>query len=182
MAISYNHRNADASTLTNNPEHAAVPEDRIGLDGKWDVGIGLWFETSLIKKHVNIGAFTNQTLLTIGADYTFGIGSGLNVVGEHFIFGYNENNFGFGNSSNTTALSVSYPIGFFDRLSVFATYTWEAKAPSFFLNFQHDFRKITGYLMAYYTPSTNLNIGNEESAFVSSFTGPGLRVMLVFNH
>ena len=182
MAISYNHRNADASTLTNNPENAAVPEDRIGLDGKWDVGIGLWFETSLIKKHVNIGDLTNQTLLTIGADYTFGIGSGLNVVGEHFIFGYNENNFGFANSSNTTALSLSYPIGFFDRLSIFATYTWEAKAPSFFLNFQHDFRKITGYLMAYYTPSTNLNIGNEESAFVSSFTGPGLRVMLVFNH
>jgi hypothetical protein len=74
-----------------------VPEDRIGLDGKWDVGIGLWFETSLIKKHVNIGAFTNQTLLAIGADYTFGIGSGLNVVGEPFIFGYDENTFGFAN-------------------------------------------------------------------------------------
>ncbi len=182
MAISYNHRTADASDFTINPELASIPEDRIGLDGKWDVGIGLWFETVLIKKHISIGDFTNQTLLTIGTDYTFGLGSGLNVVAEHLIVGFDESSFGFSTSTNTTALSISYPVGFFDNLSLFTTYNWETESASFFLNYQHDFKKITAYLMAYYTPDTSLNLGNDESDFVSSFTGPGLRVMLVFNH
>jgi hypothetical protein len=84
--------------------------------------------------------------------------------------------------ANTTAMSVSYPIGFFDNLSMFTTYSWEANAPSFFLNYQHDYRLITAYLMAYYTPGTSLNVGNEESDFVGNFTGPGLRLMLVFKH
>ena len=84
--------------------------------------------------------------------------------------------------ANTTAMSISYPIGFFDNLSIFTTYSWEANAPSFFLNYQHDYRLITAYFMAYYTPSATLNVGNEESDFVGNFTGPGLRVMLVFKH
>lgn len=179
LAISYNHRTADASNLIPETEYTEIPEDRIGLDGKWDVGVGLWFESAYIKKQNNIG---EEFLGTLGMDYTFPLGSGLNVIVEHLYVEYNLTGVNLNTKANTTALSVSYPIGFFDNLSMFATYSWEANAPSFFLNYQHDYRLITAYLMAYYTPSTALNVGNEESDFVGNFDGPGLRLMLVFKH
>jgi hypothetical protein len=183
IALSYHHRTADATDLIANPNLEQIPEDRIGLDGKWDVGVGLWFEGAYIKKHKDVGIFTHQTLLTLGTDYTFPIGSGLHFVLEHLLIGYDPAQLGFENNFNTTAVNVSYPIGFFDNLSLFSTYSWETEVASFFLNYQHDFRKITAYLMAYYTPEMVINLtGNEQSNFVSSFTGPGLRLMLVFNH
>ncbi|TRX51209.1 hypothetical protein FNH22_24660 [Fulvivirga sp. M361] len=182
LALSYHHRTADATEITDNPGFEQVPENRIGLDGKWDLGVGLWFEGAYIKKQKNIGLFTHQVLATLGMDYTFGVGSGLNVVAEHLMIGYDQTGIGFAANYNTTALNISYPIGFFDNLNMFTTYSWEAETASFFLNYQHDFRRVTGFFMVYYTPTTTLDLGNEGSDFVNSFTGPGLRVMLVFNH
>jgi len=179
LAVSYNHRTADASNLFPETQFTEIPEDRIGLDGKWDVGVGLWFESAYVKKQNNFG---EAFLGTLGMDYTFPLGSGLMVVVEHLYVEYNLPCVDLNTHANTTAMSVSYPIGFFDNLSMFTTYSWEANAPSFFLNYQHDYRLITAYLMAYYTPGTSLNVGNEESDFVGNFTGPGLRLMLVFKH
>lgn len=179
LALSYHHRTADATNLIPIQDLENIPEDRIGLDGKWDIGIGLWFESAYIKKQ---NFFGEEFLGTLGMDYTFPLGSGLNVVLEHLYIEYKQEDFGVNATYNTTAMSISYPIGFFDNLSFFTTYSWEANAPSFFLNYQHDYRLITAYFMAYYTPSTSLNVGNEDSDFVSNFTGPGLRVMLVFKH
>jgi hypothetical protein len=183
LAFSYNHRTANANDLLNTTELEKIPENRIGLDGKWDIGIGLWFETSYIKKQKDVGDFTHQTLATLGMDYTFPLGNGLNTVVEHLVVGYDQNNLGFNNNSNITALNVSYPVGFFDNLSMFMTYSWEEEKGSFFLNYQHSFPKITGYFMAYYTPSADVTLaGDKRNDFVSSFTGFGLRVMLVFKH
>ena len=182
LALSYHHRYADVSEFPQFATLDAIPENRIGLDGKWDVGVGLWFESAYIKKQQNVGELTNQTLFTLGSDYTFGIGSGLNVVFEHMVLGYDESNIGFATHYNTSAVSISYPIGFFDHLSFFTTYSWEFRAASYFLNYQHDFRKITGYFMAYFTPKTSSSFVYNSNDFVNSFTGPGLRVMLVFNH
>lgn len=182
LALSYNHRSADASEYFNDSTYSKIPEDRIGLDGKWDLGVGLWFEGAYIKKHQNVGLLTSQTLLTLGIDYTFPLGSGLFCVLEHLVTGYDENKLTLKNGANITALNISYPIGFFDNLSLFTTYSWESEDVSFFLNYQHDFKRITAYFMAYYTPENSFNVDNSENEFVSAFTGPGLRLMLVFNH
>ena len=179
LAVSYHHRTADATNIFPSPDLEQIPENRLGLDGKWDVGVGLWFESAYIKKEKNLG---EQFLGTLGIDYTFPVGSGLMLVVEHMYIEYALDGAGLNAKANTSAINLSYPIGFFDNLSVFATYSWEAEAPSLFVNFQHDFRKVTTYLMAYYTPSTTLNFGNEDSDFVSNFTGPGLRLMVLFKH
>lgn len=182
LALSYHHRTADAESITGMELYEQIPEDRVALDGKWDLGIGLWFESASIMKHKDIGAFTNETLFTLGMDYTFGIGSGLNILAEHMVVGYDEDPFGFNTHSNTTALSLSYPIGFFDNLNAYATYSWEAEAASFFLNYQHDFKRISGYAMAFYTPDAPTRLGNDENNFIGSFSGPGLRLMVVYKH
>jgi len=180
LALSYHHRTANSENLAFVPQFEKIPENRIGIDGKWDVGIGLWFEGAYIHKTKNLGAFTNQTLLNIGADYTFGLGNGLNVMMEHLITSFDEKAFVFENTAHVTALTAAYPLGFFDNISAIFYYAWASDDAVFLINYEHQFQKMTGYLMAFYNPSTVQGI--QQNDLVNQFSGAGLRVMLVFNH
>lgn len=180
LAASYHHRTADASLLFGEGEFNKIPEDRFSLDGKWDVTVGLWFEAVHIHKAKNVGMLTNQSLLNLGMDYTFGIGSGLNVVGEHLLMTNDHKAFGFENTAHITASTVSYPITLFSNISAVAYYSWVTEDFSFFLNYERQFRKTTAYLMLYYNPDTPQGI--QENELVNTFPGPGVRVMWVFNH
>lgn len=180
LAASYHHRTADASAIFGEGEFNKIPEDRFSLDGKWDVTVGLWFEAVHIHKAKNVDMLTNQSLFNLGMDYTFGLGSGLNVVGEHMLMTNDNKAFGFENTANITASTVSYPITLFSRISAVAYYSWNTEDFSFFLNYERQFRKTTAYVMLYYNPDMPQDI--RENELVNSFPGPGLRVMWVFNH
>ncbi len=180
LAATYHHRNASSEDLAGFTHYDNIPENRYGLDGKWDVGVGVWFEAVHIHKAKDVGILTNQSYLTLGVDYTFGIGSGLNVTVENMLSIYDKKAFAFDNSSNVTATSFSYPIGFFDNISTMLYYSWESDDFSFFLNYEHQFKKLTGYVMAYYNPETQPGIGSTQ--IENSFTGPGIRLMLVYNY
>ncbi|HSH52993.1 MAG TPA: hypothetical protein VK982_14805 [Bacteroidales bacterium] len=180
IAMAYHYRTADSRGLTGINSHKKIPENRFGLDGKWDIGIGLWFEASYIHKSKNIGSLTNQSLFNLGADYTFGIGSGLNVVAEHLIMAYDENVMEFGTSNNITAANISYPLNLFDNLSSVLYYSWDTDDFLFFINYEHQFKKLIGYVMAYYNPETQQAF--QQNELVNTFTGPGIRLMLVYNH
>jgi hypothetical protein len=180
LALSYHHRTADSRDLVTIPAYERIPEDRIGLDGKWDLGIGLWVEASYIRKSKDIGILTHQALLNTGVDYTFGLGSGLNLVVEHLVVSYDTQPFAFQNTYQITATIISYPIGFFDRLSSVLYYNWTAQDFSFFINYEHQFKRITGYLMAYYNPETLQGI--QQNELINYFSGPGVRLMFVYDH
>ncbi len=53
-------------------------EQLIGLDGKWDIGPGIWFE-DVVKLNDKDNQLLNrwETYYTVGIDYTFAIGNGL---------------------------------------------------------------------------------------------------------
>lgn len=180
IALSYNHRTADTRDLLIVPTYEEIPEDKFGLDGKWDIEIGLWFEACYIHKHKDVGMLTNQAFFTLGTDYTFGVGNGLHVVVENLIASLDENPFELSEVSNTTASMISYPLGLFNNLSSVVYYNWSTKDFSFFLNFEHQFKSITGYLMAYYNPDNEQVL--QDDNFGNSFSGPGFRIMLVYNH
>ena len=55
MALSYHNREADF----NQPDldsvsqsFGKIPENKIGLDGRWDIGIGFWFEGVLQHQEI----------------------------------------------------------------------------------------------------------------------------------
>ncbi|MGK5091289.1 hypothetical protein WDW89_04635 [Deltaproteobacteria bacterium TL4] len=50
-------------------------EDRIGLDGQWDVGVGIWMESVLLQ--IDSGVIHQQFIGMLGTDYTFDFGRGL---------------------------------------------------------------------------------------------------------
>ena len=183
LALSYHHRTANSTSLAF-PEvlpFEQIAEDKFGIDGKWDVEVGLWFEATYSHKSEDIGILTNQTLMNFGVDYTFGIGSGLGIIVEHLITSYDEKAFQFAENRHITALNSTYPITMNDNLSAVIYYDWSTNDQTFFLNYQHQFANLTGYLMAYYNPETQQGIQQNELTNNNN-TGPSFRVMLVYNH
>ncbi len=187
IALSYNHRWTALHTL----ENQAIQEDKIAIDGKWDVGVGLWFETSYTFLHHDVGTLTNQFAFNIGLDYTFGIGSGLGATLEHLITTYDNRPFHFENISNITALQLNYPLAMFDNLSLIAFCAWEQKTLAAYLSYMHSFEKVTLFANAYYNYSANenklnaLNYANTQTYTDNSLmlgNGVGIQMMLTFNH
>ena len=182
VGISYHHRTAESEDFNPMvPEYAYIPEDRIGLDAKWDLVLGLWFEAVWVHKSKDLGQFTNQELFTVGTDYTFGLGNGLNVVLEHMITSYDVQAFQFSNTNNFTALSASYPVGMFDNLQLIVYYDWVNKGLYNFVNWYRQFNRTTLYVMAYWNPENqsmpSMGMGGENL-----YQGLGLQIMFVFNH
>lgn len=181
MAISYNNRKVDLSLyFPNSIDQDEIIENKIGFDTKWDLVVGFWIETSYARLNKTSGYFTNQVLANVGMDYTFSIGNGLTTSVEHLINSMDEHSFEFKNNNHFTACTMSYPIGFFDSLSLVSYYSWTTKDPILLLNYEHQFKNFTGYLMGYFNPETNVAL--PENKLVNSFSGFGIRVLAVINH
>ena len=180
-ALSFHYRKSDISELSEEfADYTEVPEYRIGFDTKLDMVVGLWFEGSWITKKEKIGTLTNQELINIGVDYTFGIGNGLYSVFEQLFFSYDENPFAFENTYSFSLLNLSYPIGLFDNLNAIVYYNWTDNKAYNFINWQKQFDKITFYFMAYWNPEVYYipTQNNEQNLY----GGKGFQLMFVFNH
>jgi hypothetical protein len=179
-AFSYHFRVADTDGLGDSiPSYEKVPENRIGIDGKWDLGVGLWFEGAWITKSRDLGLLTNQEYMTFGIDYTFGIGNGLNAVFEQMVASYDHTPFQFLDPASFSALSVSYPIGISDNLNAIFYYDWTNSDFYSFVNWKKQFGDISLYIMGYWNPeTTHLPQQNGGGNF---YTGKGIRVMMVVN-
>ena len=155
------------------------PEHRFALDGKWDIGPGVWFESVWIHNSGNYGILTNQTMHNLGADYTFGIGNGLNLTLEHLIFSYHENAFAFGNATSFSALSATYPLGINHHLSTIIYYDWDKQNLYSFLNWRVQLPGLILYSMFFRNPR-HLQLPGASSGN-QLFSGTGVQVMLVYN-
>lgn len=181
-AISYHHRSADSreSFIPFEFNYANIPENRIGIDVKFDLVIGCWFEASWINRSKNIGNFTNQEIFNLGADYTFNLGNGLNVIFEQLLAAYDEKAFKFDQTISFSMLNTSYPLGLFDRINLIVYYDWKNNSAYNFVNWQKQFNKISLYLMGYINPK-NYSIPTQGAA-EKLYAGSGLQLMFVYNH
>ncbi len=177
-AISYHYRTADISSYSDDFTESA--EQRIGLDGKWDVGPGLWFEAAWINKQKKIAQLTNQEMINLGTDYTFSIGNGLNLTFEHLIFALDETAFKFRKVSNFSGLSLSYPLSILDNASLIIFYDWTGKNAYNFLNLKRQYAAFSIILMLYWNPE-NYRLP-QQSAGSELMTGKGIQLMFVINH
>ena len=179
--LSYHHRIVDSEYLDGLvPSYSEIKENRIGLDAKWDLVVGLWLEAAWVNKNQDIGMLTNQEVFTVGTDYTFGVGSGLGISFEHMLIASDQTAFEFANTTNLTALSVMYPIGMFDTINAILYYDWNNKALYNFVNWYRQFDHTTLYVMGYWNPENNQlpTTGVAENLY----GGVGIQVMFVLNH
>lgn len=180
LGVTFHHRQADftrlSSALGTVSRDSSVDESRLGLDGKWDIGVGAWFEGAVTRYQTETSHLKYQQALTLGMDYTFGIGNGLNTVGEYYIAGTGSRLFDKGDSSEFLGLSVNYPTGLTDTVSAIVYYDTDKKDWYRTLTWQRLFNDWSVYLIGFWNPGSSFVDGS------AGFSGKGFRLLVVFNH
>ena len=181
--ITYHHRNADFSKISSLPSVSSnniVEENRVAFDCKFDVKIGLWFEGAIIQRDTNISLMKYQRMMTIGADYTFGMGNGLNVLTEFFNSENSDKLFKAGDGIQFSGSSVNYPIGLLDSVSGIYYYDWTNRDNYMLLNWQRTYDNWILYLIGFFNPET-VRL-NQTQASGNAFSGNGFQIIVAFNH
>ena len=183
IGLSYHHRKGDLSS-TELPfvisSTNIFSENRMGFDGKWDLGIGLWFESSITHQNFDISPLVFRRSINIGADYTFGLGNGITLMTEYFNYGASEKIFSEAESLNFSILSLNYPLGLLDRISLMIYYNWKNKDWYRFISLNRTYDSWSFYLIGFWNPD-KFQIYNNNQDY-SFFTGKGFQLMAVFNH
>ncbi len=181
-ALTYHHRKMDPSRgpfdLAQNDIY--VPEDRYALDGKWDLGIGLWFESTLTHQRTDLFPYSWQRAINIGVDYTFGLGNGLHALSETFFYTSSEKALGSGESLTFSALSLGYPLGLLDNLSCIFYYDWDNQDFYSFLNWRRTYDNWTINIIGFWNPDRFQIYQNLPEN--SLYAGKGFQIMVVFNY
>ena len=183
IGLSYHNRSANIkldSAIVPANVFPFAPENRLALDAKVDIGIGLWFESSIVHTDFEYLPAAYNRSLSVGADYTLGIGNGLGLMTEVFNFSASDKTFGEGDGATFSALSVTYPLTIFTNLSGIVFYDWTNNDLYNFINCTFTFDKWTFYMMGFWNPDRfQVFPGIRE---VNLFAGKGIQLMAVFNH
>ena len=192
IGLSYHHRTADYSKMwfpvppSTDPSmqtelDTSVPENRVGVDGKWDVKVGLWFEGAFSHQDFDLLEYPYRSLVTVGLDYTFSLGDGLTVIGEQFLARSGEEAFsGGGEKSDVTALSLRYAHGLLDEFAVIFFYDYDQEEMYGFFDWRRRYDKWSWHVIAFSNPEElSLSFARPGSGIVA---GDGLQLLVVFNH
>ncbi len=176
IALSYHHRQADFTSwyaLQPVVESPYFNQDYIGVDGKWDVEAGIWFEYVLRhNEKENLLAREFEHYLNVGSDYTFGLGNGLNLTAEYFRYQGLE-------TSNYLAMAANYPFGLMNRVIGAVYYQWDERAWYRFVSFQREYDYWSVYLIGFWNPrDVPLTAGAEDRKL---FAGRGIQAMVSIN-
>ncbi len=175
MAVSLNARRAeDPGTRIDTGEY------RIGLEGKWDVEAGLWFEAVMQHQDADVIPMQWRKMLTLGLDYTFGIGNGLYTVIEHMGIFMSRGTWGSDDDYQTSAWMASYPIGVMDNISAIGYYSWEAEKYYQYAAWQRSWDDWILHISAFHYPETEASQGPFET--VQPIMGTGGQILVIFNH
>jgi len=176
IGATFHTRKAEAPELN----AGGFTENRYALDGRWEPGIGIWFETVHQEQMVADYPYKWQQMVTVGLDYTFGIGSGLYFLLEHMAVALSDSPYQWDNDAHLTAFSLSYPLGLFDSLGAVGYYSWGTKDYYQHLSWQRTYDHIVFQLSGFHYPQSQSN--GIESAQSAIGAGYGAQLMVVYNH
>jgi hypothetical protein len=178
-------------------------ERRYALDGKWDAIVGVWFEGVWTRQTHQDLRPPDQGALNVGADYTFGVGNGLHVLGEYFVLeyawppglatdpmpGFETRPDGAGvppgvGTSSLWAASVRYPLGLLDTLAGIVYVDATRDAAYRFVSWQRSYDRWQFYVMGFWNPADSAvyQSGSGEAIGQNPLIGRGVQIMAVFNH
>ena len=182
-ALTFHHRRIDPSRslLPLAPgESESVGEDRVGFDGKWDAGVGLWVEAVLVRQDLLVSPLRYQRMVNAGLDYTFGLGNGLRVMAEHLLFEISREALGAGTRRNLTAMTADYPLGILDRVRALVFHDWTSGDWYRLLTWQRTTDAWSLYLIGFWNPDRYQIYANRPET--NLFAGKGIQFTAVYNH
>jgi hypothetical protein len=200
LAFSYHQRKSDANPLLKKWKTVIpliylhdidpIPEKRFALDGKWDIGIGLWFESAVIHKDIEefmqsseLFNLNYQKYLTIGADYTFGLGNGVHVLGEHLFMNTSRNWNAIDNRTEFSAVLADYSLTLWDMVMGIVYYNWETNETYKFLTWRRTYDNWSLNAALYWNPDSPSSLAGMSEAEASTFgAGKGFQLIVIFNH
>lgn len=186
IALSTNYRQIQVVNLASDiwNDKVFLNESRIGLDGKWDVGIGLWFESSVTltdtKNVYSPTLFKVQDAWNIGADYTFGIGNGLGMTVEYFRYHVGDQFLVKGTTLNLVGSLFTYPVSVLDNLSAMVFYIPGPNLVNNYLSWSRTYDNWALYAIGYWNP-TNYQLITSQSQGKNLFAGKGIQLMVNYN-
>ncbi len=180
LAFSFNHRDldrADWESKMSTPIFDGL-ENRYAIDGNWDIGIGIWFEMLVSEIMTNEKELLWQELLTIGTDYTFGIGPGIHLLCEHFIYSFGAEIDKTNNTSKFSALLIDFSISMLDRLSAIGYYDWEEEKVYTYIGLRRTYDNWQINLLGFSGSQNPMDKKNKNN----TFSGKGVQCMVTYNH
>ncbi|MFN2379222.1 MAG: hypothetical protein ABR519_03305 [Bacteroidales bacterium] len=183
MAFSYHNRKIDDILPAPDDLFPDLPlyhtEQKIGFDIRADIVIGIWAEATV--KRSNGFRPEWERMLTLGSDYTFGIGNGVSVTAEYLTLASAGNLTGESVTSDSfVALSANYPLSVISTLSGMV-YINPADGDLYrFLNLSLVFDRFSYYLIGYWNPDSYKLFNTEAGS--NPFNGKGFNIMIVLNY
>lgn len=208
LATSFHHRDIDLVSLASPGVESTGTENRIALDGKWDLGVGAWFEAAAVWQESPILAGEWIRSAALGVDYTFGLGNGLTVLAEHF-WKENARLADGGSGAGTvppgtdpgspvppglptddlslTAFTLSYPYGVLDRLGVAVYGDWENGEVFRMVEWRRTYDRWRFHVLGFWNPDDLILFpsgpgGGPDGVGTAPLAGAGAQLIVIFNH
>ncbi|TFH25745.1 MAG: hypothetical protein E4H10_08975 [Bacteroidia bacterium] len=182
IAATYHHRTADPGPVL--PDSVTLgetaPENRIALDAKLDLAVGLWIEAAFSHQDFTYTNINYKSMMNAGMDYTFGLGNGVHVMTEAFGYLQGEKAFGSEQQIWFGLLSASYPVSLIHNVSAMLFYDFSNNNFYRFINWSIAYDRWSFYIMGFWNPDT-YNLYNVDPR-TSLYGGWGFQLMAVFNH
>jgi hypothetical protein len=173
LALSVHHRPVSASPLMLDDDDGY--ESRMGLDGTWDIELGVWFESAFSRLQAG-GETLDRLYATVGSDYTLAMGNGLHLLTEHME--WRLKSAVLDESGRVSLISADYPLGWSDHVYAYAILDWRTEQLYGTLQWQRTGGHWTGTLGLFWTPNTTHTL----PVAGTGITGSGVQMMLVFHH
>ncbi len=147
-------------------------ENRYAIDGTFDLGIGFWFEATFSNLDRDSLLPDWRRYITVGGDYTFDIGTGVHVTGEHFVQSSGNSFSDQDNQGRISALSVDFSPSMLDTITILCYYDWN----------EEDLYPNISWQRTWDNRLLNITFFNNSSEEDTAYSGTGARVILSWNY
>jgi hypothetical protein len=173
LAVTVHTRKADANNIGRR-------ENRYALDGRWDVGIGIWLESVTQQTIFAAPFYTWNRMSTIGGDYTIPTGNGIYVLAEHMVTTASNQFWQADNRKQISAFMATYPLGVLDNLAMQEYVNWQDRRVYHFLQIQRTYDNFIITAALFHYPENGVPLFSQSTSAPGS--GYGLQLMLIYNH
>jgi hypothetical protein len=155
-------------------------ENRYAMDGRWDIGVGVWFESVWQQNISYIPIYKWNRMTTIGADYTIREGNGIYILAEHMTSSLSNSVWDTDKNSQISAMMMTYSLGVLDNIELQEYYDWQNKKLYQYFQLQRTYDNFIINVALFHYPE------NGGSLFLTGKTsllsGYGLQLMLIYNY